>query len=115
MKKLICAFFDIFFSTACSQPSPELLPGKIYFFYSDGCPHCHEALEFIDREYPDLQLTMVNVSNPGGYQQLVLCARKFKLGSQIGTPLFCTDDNYLMGWSDSSVSRFRELVRTYQK
>ena len=27
----------------------ELMPDKPYLFYSDGCPHCHEAQEFLNR------------------------------------------------------------------
>lgn len=76
----------------------EIRADEIYFFYSNSCPHCHEALEYINGKYPDLKFAMVNVANPDGYELFVKCAQKFKLGKRIGTPLFCMGDNYLMGW-----------------
>ena len=114
MKKLLLAMLVIIFCSACSKQDETLLPGKIYFFYSDSCPHCHEALSFINNEYPDLELTMVNVSSPQGQNMLFSCARKFKLGSQIGTPLFCTENDYLMGWSEEYIPKFKELVASYK-
>lgn len=113
MKKFLYILIAIFTCFACSQQNDILDPEKIYFFYSDSCSHCHDALAFIDKEYPNLELTMVNVSSPKGQNMLFSCARKFKLGPQIGTPLFCTKDNYLMGWSEEYIPKFRELVASH--
>lgn len=91
----------------------EISPDKIYFFFSNGCPHCHQALEYISRRYPDLKMSMVNVGNNEGYDLFVKCAERFKLGRYIGTPLFCMGDNYLMGWSGDSEKRFDDYVQPY--
>ena len=101
---------------ACGEKTPELeelQADKVYFFYSNGCPHCHHALEYINQKYPKLDLTMVNVSNAGGYELLVKCAAKFKLGNQIGTPLLCMGDKYLMGWASEYEPRFDMYIKPY--
>ena len=56
---------------------------------------------------------MVNVANAGGYELLVKCARKFKLGNQIETPLLCMGDNYLMGWAPEYETKFDSYVKPY--
>lgn len=122
MKKLLCLFtlVVVLFASACGKAEEEsntqlLEAGKIYFFYSNGCPHCHDALEYINKKYLDLKMTMVNVENPAGYELLFDCAEKFKLGSRVGTPLFCMDDKHLMGWAPEYEKQFDELVKPYLK
>ena len=44
----------------------ELMPDKPYLFYSAGCPHCHEAQEFLNRKYPELNIIKVSVDNKDG-------------------------------------------------
>ncbi len=87
---------------------------KIYFFYSNTCPHCHEALKYLDKKYPDLEITMVNIAAPDGYKLLVECARKFNLGNMLGTPLFCMGDQHLMGWAPEYEAKFDAMVRNFQ-
>lgn len=71
----------------------ELMPDKPYLFYSDGCPHCHEAQEFLNRKYPGLNIIKVSVDNKDGARLMSQCARKFKLGRQVGIPLFASATN----------------------
>ncbi|MBS4773731.1 MAG: hypothetical protein KHX55_05605 [Proteobacteria bacterium] len=105
--------------TACGKgtdsQNSELNPNKVYFFYSNSCPHCHDALDYINQKYPDLKISMVNVGTGEGYEMLVRCARKFKLGSQIGTPLFCMGDKHLMGWAPSIAEQFDRYVKPFLK
>lgn len=110
----------VLFTAACGKTDEEttaqiLEPGKIYFFYSSSCPHCHDALKYINKKYPSLDMAMVNVGNPAGYKLLFDCAEKFKLGSRVGTPLFCMDDKHLMGWAPEYEKQFDELVQSYLK
>lgn len=93
----------------------EIQDNKIYFFYSTGCPHCHDALAYINQKYPDLKLSMVNVSNRDGYNLFIKCAKKFNLGNQIGTPLFCMGNKYIMGWSDEYAKKFDNDVKPFIK
>lgn len=33
-----------------TKADEEINPDKLYFFYSNGCPHCHDALEYINKK-----------------------------------------------------------------
>lgn len=102
--------------TATQDVSQQQLDSdKIYFFYSNTCPHCHDALEYLNNKYPDLELTMVNVGTPDGYNLLIESARKFNLGNMIGTPLFVMGDNHLMGWAPEYEAKFDAYVRKFQE
>lgn len=119
MKKLfsICAAALLFLG-ACdnaSKQTEEIAPDKIYFFFSNTCPHCHDALNYLNQKYPNLEISMTNVGNPEGFELFIKCARKFNLGNQIGTPLFCMGENHLMGWSPESEKEFDEYVKPFIK
>ena len=96
-----------------TQSSTEISADKIYFFYSNSCPHCHDAIAYLNKNHPDLKLSMENVSTQRGYELLFKCAEKFNLGNRIGTPLFCMGDKYIMGWSDNNAAQFEEYVKPY--
>ena len=101
--------------TACSKDDANKLdPNKIYFFYQSTCPHCHHALEYINRSAPDVSLEMVSIDGPG--RDLFLqCVEKFDLPrNAIGTPLICMGDNYLMGWSPEYEIKFDEYIAPYR-
>jgi len=118
MKKFLLLLTAVFsLLTACNDRgqnlAEEISPDKIYLFYANTCPHCHDALEYINQNYPDLPITMVNVANRQGYGLFIKCAQKFNLGRQIGTPLFCIGNNYLMGWSPNKALEFDRLVQSF--
>ena len=101
--------------TACSQSSEKLDDNQIYFFYSNTCPHCHDAIVYINDKYPNLGVAMVNVANPGGYELLVEAARKYNLQNSVGTPLITFGDNYIMGWAKQYEAKFDEYCRPFVK
>ena len=122
MRKIFTLLFLTLFITAgCDgqgnaasvKEDGGLADNKIYFFYYNECPFCHDAMDYINAKYPNLEITMINIHNPGGYELLVECARKFNLGRNVGTPLFCMGNKYLMGWSDESPRQFDEYVKAY--
>lgn len=120
MKKLFYfCIAIILMSTGCDNASNkkdfEISTDKIYFFYSNSCPHCHDALEYINKKYPNLKLSMVNVGTAEGYNLLIKCAQDFNLGNQIGTPFFCMGDKQLMGWSPQLAKRFDQYVIPFLK
>ncbi len=120
MKKILLIIAAVFsLLTACKEHQPitteEIAADKIYLFYSNSCPHCHDALKYINQNHPDLQITMVNVANRQGYELFIKCAEKFNLGRQIGTPLFCMGNHHLMGWSPNIARQFDSLVSNFTK
>ena len=92
MKKLLSAVLvaAAFCLGGCAEKS-AIQSDKIYFFYSETCPHCHDAEAYL----------------------FVKCAEKFNLGQRIGTPLFCMGDNYLMGWAPEYENRFDAYARPF--
>ena len=88
---------------------------KIYFFTYDGCPYCRQADEYITKNHPALAMEKIDIYKPGGMYLFKKCAEKFKLGRNIGTPLFCMGDDYIMGWSDENQKGFDELSTNFQK
>ena len=89
---------------------------KIYFFYSNYCPHCHEAQKYINAKHPKIELSMVNVENAGGYKLLLQAVNEYKIqGNQIGTPLLLIGKNYLMGWAPEYERQFDFFVQSQIK
>lgn len=118
MKKLLTALtVALLFISACKDKpaQAEISPDKVYFFYSNSCPHCHDALEYINQKYPKLKMTMVNVANADGRELFLRCAQKFNLGRYLGTPLFCMGDNHIMGWSPEYQAEFDRYVEPFLK
>lgn len=114
MKRIFLTVICILFSVAgCNQAENNIPQDKVYFFYSNGCPHCHDALAYIDQKYPSAKVAMVNVSTPGGYEMLLKFSRAYKLSGNIGTPLITFGNNYLMGWGTDSGKKFDEYVQPF--
>ncbi len=120
MKKIIgllvlalCVFVGLELKAA--KIDSEIANNKIYFFYSDYCPHCHHAQDYINKKYPDLQMEKINVQTPDGYKLLFKAAKKYNLGQMVGTPLFAFGDDYMMGWSEAYEKKFDTLVKPYLK
>ncbi len=114
MKKIFYIIACVFFSIN-AQANDGLAADKIYFFTYDGCPYCKMADEYISQNMPYLQLEKVDVHKPAGFLLFKKCAEKFKLGREVGTPLFCIGDDYIMGWSDENRERFTEIIAKFNK
>ena len=72
-----------------------------YFFYSASCPHCHEAMPFVDeleKERPDITFKKLEVS--GNEVNRALFRKKAeKLGIKGGgVPTFVFKDKYIVGF-----------------
>ena len=115
MRRFLSALTVVLLLSACGKTENGLVDDKVYFFFSNTCPHCHHALEYINAKYPNLEMAMVNVGNPEGLRMLAQAAKDFEMGDSVGTPLMVFGDNYLMGWSVEYEPRFDEYVRPYLK
>lgn len=114
-KFLIMSVSCIALLSACNQENANKLdPNKVYFFYQSTCPHCHHALEYINRSAPEVSLEMLSIDGPGR-ELFIQCVEKFDLPrNSIGTPLICMGDNYLMGWSSEYEIKFDEYIAPYR-
>lgn len=117
MKKFLYALAAvILLVSACGDKTPaEIRDDRVYFFFSNSCPHCHHALDYINKNYPDAPITMVNVGNNSGYRLFLKCAEKFKLGNRLGTPLFCMGNRYIMGWAPEYEKKFDRYIKPFLK
>ena len=118
MRKICLTLFTVVLLVCgCGKKTETaaLEDGKIYFFYYNECPYCHDAMDYIDRQYPNLNMAMVNIHVGNGFELFKACGEKFRLGNSIGTPLFCMGDKYLMGWSENNARKFDEYVKPYLK
>lgn len=115
MKKfLLFLFMTIPLISGC-QKKEKLEDDKVYFFYQTTCPHCHIALEDINRIAPDLELYMYEISG-SGRELFIQCVEKFDLPrNQIGTPLICMGNSYIMGWSGEEAIKFADYVDKLKK
>lgn len=117
MKKILWLLAVVF----CMQGSQafaqfrddEIQNNKIYLFYSDGCPHCKDAEAYLAQNYPNLKMERLNVRTRHGYDMFVKCVKKFDLGREVGTPLFCMGDKYLMGWDNTYPDKFKSYVKPF--
>ena len=100
MKKILFFLVLTLFSFAVS--AEETQKNEVfYFFYSATCPHCHEAMPFIEeleKERPDITFKKLEVS--GNEVNLAIFRKKTaKLGIKGGgVPTFIFKDKYIVGF-----------------
>lgn len=97
------------FVFGCNQES-----NQIQFFTHEGCPYCEKAMQYIKINYPKLPMQVLEVDKGDNLKLFVKCANKFKLNkNELGTPLICMGDNYIMGWSMENQKLFNEYVKPF--
>ena len=107
---MLTLFFPLFLIPSSSKAF-EYDNNKIYFFYQPSCPHCHKAINYIQTTYPDIDMELVNITEGARHHKMfVICAAKFRLGNQLGTPLFCMPDQYIMGWAEEEQKQLDDYI-----
>ncbi|MBN1783822.1 MAG: hypothetical protein JW812_02550 [Alphaproteobacteria bacterium] len=76
-------------------------------FYSPTCPHCHDAMRFIDaklkKEYPNVNIVRHNVfiSSEGDMMK----EKALELGiARLGVPLFIVGDDFVSGFGSDETT-----------
>ena len=100
---------------APASQTAVLQNNEIYFFYYDECPYCHDAIGYVKEKHPNLRMSMQDVKTKEGMALFEKCAEKFGLGNNVGTPLFCIGNTYVMGWSDQNAALFEEAIEPFLK
>ncbi|MBO5039118.1 MAG: hypothetical protein J6C85_06685 [Alphaproteobacteria bacterium] len=114
MRKILLALALVLFGFN-AMAAEELAGDKIYFFTHNGCPYCEAAEAYISQNMKNSAIEQVSIDKPGGMYLFRKCVQKFKLGREVGTPLFCMGDEYLMGWSDDNQRKLVELSKKFGK
>ena len=114
MKK---AIFSLFLGLAflCAHAFPLhaswFKADKITMYSQRGCPHCTEALKYIQKNHPKLAIEIVELNNKDALERFYACADKFSIArNRVGTPLICFEKDYVMGWSSENAKKFEKLV-----
>lgn len=102
------------FTFGCDSKA-QLDPKTIYFFTKPGCPYCERAEDYIKQKYPNLSVEYKNVKEISARDLMLACADKFNLPTnQLGTPLICMGDNFLLGWGDGAPTKFEKALKALQ-
>lgn len=105
MKKLF-GFVSVLFCGAA-------FGADITLYYSPTCPHCHHAREFISNtlvyEYPELQVTAVNVMLEENRPEFFATLKKCEYASG-GVPVFVIGEKCFQGYADSMANNLRAAI-----
>ena len=108
MKRLsfLFALFGLMIAGAASA-------ADITVYYSPSCPHCHHARDFISNtliyEYPELKVTMVNVTDAANRSKFEEALKKCEFESG-GVPVLVIGDKCEQGYADFMQDSLRESV-----
>lgn len=100
MKKVL--FLLVFAAVSFAVSAGETQKNEVfYFFYSATCPHCHEAMPFVEeleKERPDITFKKLEVSG-NEVNRAVFMKKIEKLGIKgRGVPTFIFKDKYIVGF-----------------
>lgn len=82
-------------------------------YYSPSCPHCHHARDFVSNtlvyEYPELKVTMVNVTESANRSMFEGALKKCGFESG-GVPVLVIGDKCEQGYADFMQDSLRESI-----
>jgi glutaredoxin len=82
---------------------------EMLLFYIPTCPHCHKAMEFLDKiapKYPDLKITKYNASTRSGANYYMHYKKKLGFPGD-GVPVAIFGDSYELGFGSDADSGAR--------
>lgn len=103
---MLSAVVGMFFAGVASA-------ANITVFHSPHCPHCHNAREFISStlvyEYPELQVTEVNVTEPANQEKFQAALQKCGFESG-GVPVLVIGDKCEQGYAEFMQDTLRQHI-----
>ena len=85
----------------------------ITVYHMPTCPHCHHARDFISNnlvyEYPDLKVTLVNVTDAANREEFMATLKKCEYESG-GVPVLVIGEKCFQGFADSMADDVRAAV-----
>lgn len=85
----------------------------IYLFWSDGCYHCHDFLEFINEELEDygskIKMRSYETSNESNYNLEQKVAKFFNIKAP-GVPLIVIGENTIYGFGEDNEEQILEAI-----
>lgn len=106
MKKIILGLIGLSFIG-------DAFAANITLYYSPTCPHCHHAREFISNslvyEYPELQVTAVNVMQEQNRDAFMDALKKCEYTSG-GVPVLVIGEKCFQGYGDFMANDLRAAI-----
>lgn len=88
----------------------------VYFFWGDGCPHCAKQkpwLEELEREYPDLEVKMLETyNNQENAQKFQEMARAYGIQARGVPATFIGDFDPVVGFSENMKPDIKNKIET---
>ena len=111
----VCSVVTVVFGQKVLAGMDDLLsPNEIYVFTQKGCPHCWAAEAYLKEKKPNLKVQIKDIADAENRTLFFVCGAKFGLDKmQMGTPLFCMGDKYIMGWNSESQDQFEEYAKNF--
>jgi len=98
---------------------------EMVLFYSPTCPHCHHAMEFLDKEvsskYKNLAITKYNTSTKVGANYYFHYAKKLGIDNAGAVPLAVFGDKYELGFGSAEttgkkyIEHIEEMLKPSEK
>ena len=99
-----CGFFTLSKNAVGGDSKAEMV-----LFFSPTCPHCHHALEFLEKnvepKYKDLTITKYNTSTKVGANYYFHYAKKLNFDSAGAVPLAIFKDKYELGFDTKETGK----------
>lgn len=87
----------------------------ITIYHMPTCPHCHHARDFVANnliyEYPELKVTLVNVTDAANREEFMATLKKCKYESG-GVPVLVIGEKCFQGFADSMADDLRTAVES---
>lgn len=108
---------------ALTEGTPETLPShsplSIYFFWSEGCPHCAKEeifLETLADEDPALRIVSFEVSKNASNQELLQKTGKALNADTSFVPFTVIGDKYVVGYANDETTgkSIRDILISYE-
>ncbi|MBR6422288.1 thioredoxin family protein [bacterium] len=101
MKKIFILLASVMFSFMLSAEETPQKSERFYFFYSESCPHCHEAMPFVEeleKEFPNIEFKKLELSKAP--ENMAIFNKKVEsLGIKGGgLPTFVFRNKYVVGF-----------------
>lgn len=103
MKKFLVLFLSLFLFINVNASN------KIYLFYGETCPRCHEFLEFISKDDYDIEYYEV-YNNKSNNELLSKVAQAFG-DEKYGVPYIVIGNQRIIGWGDTIKDQFFHILK----
>ncbi|MBR5598627.1 MAG: hypothetical protein IKW39_01155 [Alphaproteobacteria bacterium] len=97
-----------------SAPEQTLIEDKIYFFAHSLSAPCSHAYGYLQANYPNLNIPIIDMKDSHNLELYKQCVKKFNIpNKELKLPLFCLKDDYVMGWTYGSSSALDKAIQRH--